>query len=247
MSNRYLLSQPVGYMKTVCDIKIASKVSDVEWDKLRVLAQTIATKFLDTEDRYELQDPERFHSKWPKISERYPNSWVLVRYLKMYLLRRVYKKRSIDRKVRRMREIRALQEPRYRRTIQDTASSSTASSSTTSSSNTSRSRSRKSETLASSNISYASSSTNNSDMLTSPSLVQSSPTVFQFLQSTKPSLVKLIPQFMAAGIYDETLEDFFTWPAKAQYDFLLKTFNGRMNALELGALVIALETNRRVP
>ncbi|OJA18423.1 hypothetical protein AZE42_06980 [Rhizopogon vesiculosus] len=193
-------------------VLIHSKSRRLTWEE-KVFVQTIATKFLDTEDRYELQDPERvrlfyktFHSKWPGISERYSNSWVIVRYLKMYLLRRVYKKRSIDRKVRRMFEIRALlQEPRHRRTIQDTASSS----------NTSRSR--KSETLASSNISD--SSTNNYDMLASPSLVQSSPTVFQFLQSTKPSLVKLVPQFMAAGIYDETPEDFFTWPARLNTTF----------------------------
>jgi hypothetical protein len=40
------------------------------------------------------------------------------------------------------------------------------------------------------------------------SLVQSSPTIFQFLQSTQPSLAKLVPGFIAAAIYDHNLADF---------------------------------------
>jgi len=74
---------------------------------------------------------------------------------------------------------------------------------------------------------------------------QVSPIVFQFLQSVKPSLEKLAPDFLAAGIYDAShLEDFVAWPGKSQSDFLLKTMGGGVNALELGALLIALENRR---
>jgi hypothetical protein len=60
-----------------------------------------------------------------------------------------------------------------------------------------------------------------------------------------PSLVKLVPDFLSAGIYDQShLEDFFTWPEKAQRNFLLKTFTGKVNALELGAMLIALNSRR---
>ncbi|KAG1891176.1 hypothetical protein F4604DRAFT_1913991 [Suillus subluteus] len=246
-----------------------------QWQRLRTLVIDAAARFLNIQDRYEHQDPEMVrlfyqavHATWPEVSAKYPNSWVLVRYLKIYLLKRVYRKRWYDRKVARERAgSQARQQPRRLRT-KNTNRSSVRQLDTGASQACVASRTRRratacdrpaspsgSEITASPTIHcspvIASQHSGSSSSLASAhshnvAPVQSSRAVFHFLDSMTPSLVKLVPDFLSAGIYDQNhLEDFFTWPEKAQRNFLLKTFIGRMNALELGTMLIALNSERR--
>lgn len=248
-----------------------------QWQRLRALVVDAAAKFLNTQDRYEHQDPEMVrlfyqtvHATWPEVAEKYPNSWVLVWYLKIYLLKRVYRKAWYDRKVARERaSSQARQQPRRLCTKNTNRLLSVrqlgASASQACACVTTRTRRRAtacdrptstsgpeitaSPTMHCSPVIASQHSGNSSSLASTHSYnvipVQNSPAVFQFLDSMTPSLVKLVPDFISAGIYDQNrLEDFFTWPEKAQRNFLLKTFIGRMNALELGTILVALNSTR---
>lgn len=225
----------------------------------------------------------QIHATWPEVAAKYPNSWVLVWYLKIYLLKRVYRKRWSDKVARERGSSQARQQPRSLRTrvcsvfciikyldSQNTPQSTNRSFcqiDTGASQACVAMRTRRRTTaydrltspsgpeIRASPAMYCSSATlsQNSGSPSSPASahshsvvpVQSSRAVFRFLDSMSPSLVKLVPDFLSAGIYDQShLEDFFTWPEKAQRNFLLKTFIGKMNALELGAMLIALNSRR---
>ncbi|KAG2041650.1 hypothetical protein BDR03DRAFT_670927 [Suillus americanus] len=269
------VSQPARQCKDVKDVKMASKMDPRQWQRLRALVMDAAARFLDIQDRYEHQDPEMVrlfyqavHATWPEVAEKYPNSWALVWYLKIYLLKRVYRKRWYDRKIARERAAsQARQQPRRLRT-KNTNQSSVRQLDTGASQACVAMRTRRraaacdgpaslsgpeitaSPTMHCSPV-IASQHCGSSSSLASAHShgvvpVQSSHAVFRFLDSMTPSLVKLVPDFLSAGIYDQNhLEDFFTWPEKAQRNFLLKTFIGRMNALELGTMLIALNSRRR--
>jgi hypothetical protein len=150
-----IISQPARPCKAVQDVKIASKMNPRQWQRLRVRAITIseylitdfeekalvidaAARFLNTQDRYEHQDPEmvrlfyqavsfnrvlcciasllhplsQVHATWPEVAAKYPNSWVLVWYLKIYLLKRVYRKRWSEKVARERASSQARQQPR---------------------------------------------------------------------------------------------------------------------------------------
>lgn len=205
------------------------------------------------------------HTTWPEVAAKYPNSWVLVWYLKIYLLKRVYRKRWSDKVARERAGSQARQQPRRLCTRNTNRSFRQIDTSASQACVAMRTRRRTTayDRLASpsgpeiraSPAMYCSSVTvsQNSGSPSSPASahshsvvpVQSSRAVFRFLDSMSPSLVKLVPDFLSAGIYDQShLEDFFTWPEKAQRNFLLKTFTGKMNALELGAMLIALNSRR---
>ncbi|KAG0699672.1 hypothetical protein DFH29DRAFT_38589 [Suillus ampliporus] len=282
---------PVRKSIGVRGIKEASKMNERDWQRLRTLVMAIAAEFLNTQDKYEHQDPEMvrlfyqtFHSEWPEVVDRYQMSWVLVRYLKVYLMKRVYRKRWSDKVARERIAMQVQQQAQHhciqvcsalciarlldsQNALQDTGSLSvrhcntstanhgvaTAVSRRATTYDESRSPSGSGmlrppaiprSTVIAPQHSGSSSSPASSHSHSAP--VQRSETVFQFLQSTTPSLVKFVPEFLSAGIYDQNhLEDFLTWPKEAQHNFLLKTF--RMNALELGALLMALNSRRRGP
>ncbi|KAG1827130.1 uncharacterized protein BJ212DRAFT_32956 [Suillus subaureus] len=269
------ISQPARQCKDVQDVKMASKMDSRQWQRLRALVIDSAARFLNIQDRYEHQDPEMVrlfyqavHATWPEVAEKYPNSWVLVWYLRIYLLKRVYRKHWYERKIARERAgSQVRQQPRRLRT-KNTNRLSVRQLNTAASQACVATRTRKRATardrhafpsgpeITASPTMHCSPviAPQRSGSLSSPASahshgvlpVQSSHAVFQFLNSMTPSLVKLVPDFLSAGIYDQNhLEDFFTWPEKAQRNFLLKTFIGRMNALELGTMLIALNSRRR--
>lgn len=270
----FSISQPARRCKAVQDVKIASKMDPRQWKRLRGLVIDAAAKFLNTQDRYEHQDPEMvrlfyqaIHATWPEVAAKYPNSWVLVWYLKIYLLKRVYRKRWSDKVARERAGSQARQQPRRLRT-ESTNRSSVRQLDTRASQACVAMRTRRRATACDQPASPSepeitaspamhcssviaprhsgSSSSPASAHLHSLVPVQGSCAVFRFLDSMTPSLVKLVPDFLSAGIYDQNhLEDFFAWPEKAQRNFLLKTFIGRMNALELGTMLIALNSRRR--
>ncbi|KAG1754601.1 hypothetical protein EDB19DRAFT_1667263 [Suillus lakei] len=268
-----LISQPVRRCSAVRDVKTASKMDPLQWKRLRALVIDTAARFLDTDDRYEHQDPEMVrlfyqtvHAKWPEVAKRYPNSWVLVRYLRIYLLKRVSRKRWSD-KIARERADGQAQQPPKRLHIQNSDRSSVRCLDISVPQDGVATRTRRRATVCDRSVSPS-----GPEITTSPAIhhstaiaaqhrgsssspasahsqsvvpVRSSHAAFQFLDSMTPSLVKLVPDFLSAGIYHQNhLEDFFTWPEKAQRNFLLKTFTGRMNALELGAMLIALNSRR---
>ncbi|KAG2157260.1 hypothetical protein DEU56DRAFT_11563 [Suillus clintonianus] len=288
MSNLVLVSQPTRECKAVYDVKIASKMDQRQWQRLRSLVIEMAARFLNTRDIYEHQDPEmvrlfyqsvsfnlifccpasllcllsQVHTKWPEVAEYYPNSWVLVRYLKIYLSKRVSRKRWADKVAREKAVEQAIQRsgrPRVQNTdlsfvrhLNTRASRATAVSrrkATARGGSTFPSGPEIMTPLAVHRSAAIAPQHNGSSPASAHSQnvpVQSSHAVFQFLDSTTPSLVKLVPDFLFAGIDDQNhLNDFFTWPEKAQRNFLLKTFSGKMNALELGAMLIALNSRRR--
>ncbi|KAG2756069.1 hypothetical protein P692DRAFT_20715490 [Suillus brevipes Sb2] len=268
-----IISQPARPCKAVQDVKIASKMNPRQWQRLRALVIDAAARFLNTQDRYEHQDPEMVrlfyqavHATWPEVAAKYPNSWVLVWYLKIYLLKRVYRKRWSEKVARERASSQARQQPRRLRVAIntnrsfcqiDTGASQACVAMRTRRRTTAYDRlvSPSGPEIRASPAMYCSSVTlsQNSGSPSSPASahshsvvpVQSSRAVFRFLDSMSPSLVKLVPDFLSAGIYDQShLEDFFTWPEKAQRNFLLKTFTGKVNALELGAMLIALNSRR---
>lgn len=268
----FFISQPARPCKAVQDVKMASKMNPRQWQRLRALVIDAAARFLNTQDKYEHQDPEMVrlfyqavHATWPEVAAKYPNSWVLVWYLKIYLSKRVYRKRWSDKVARERASSQARQQPRRLRTR--TTNRSFRQTDTSASQACVAMRTRRKTTaydrpappsgpeIRASPAMHCSSVTlsQNSGSPSSPASahshsvvpVQSSRAVFRFLDTMSPSLVKLAPDFLSAGIYDQShLEDFFTWPEKAQRNFLLKTFTGKMNALELGAMLIALNSRR---
>ncbi|KAG2078157.1 hypothetical protein BDR04DRAFT_451701 [Suillus decipiens] len=202
------------------------------------------------------------HAIWPEVAAKYPNSWVLVWYLKIYLLKRVYRKRWSDKVARERAASQARQRPSHR--IKNTNRSSVFQLDTGASQACGTMRTRRRAIACDRPASPSGPEfTVSRAMHRSPVIASqlggspSSPAsthmysegtraVFRFLNSTTPSLVKLVPDFLSAGIYDQNhLEDFFTWPEKAQRNFLLKTFIGKMNSLEMGAILIALNSRRR--
>lgn len=268
-ANLVLVSQPTRECKAVYDVRIASKMDQRQWQRLRSLVIEMAARFLNTRDIYEHQDPEMVrlfyqsvHTKWPEVAEYYPNSWVLVRYLKIYLSKRVSRKRWAD-KVAREKAVEQAIQRSGRPRVQNTDLSFVRHLNTRASRATAVSRrkatARGGSTFPSGPEIMTPLAVHRSAVIapqhsgSSPAPahsqnvpVQSSHAVFQFLDSTTPSLVKLVPDFLFAGIDDQNhLNDFFTWPEKAQRNFLLKTFSGKMNALELGAMLIALNSRRR--
>lgn len=220
------------------------------------------------------------HATWPEVATKYPNSWVLVWYLRIYLLKRVYRKRWSDKIAR---ERAASQLRRLRTKVCSVLCITRQLDSENTPQNTNQPSVRQVDTGASqARVSKRTRgrsitcdrpvSPSGPEITVSPAMqcsaviahqhsgsssspasaqshsivpIQSSHAVFRFLDSMTPSLVKLVPDFLSAGIYDQShLEDFFTWPEKAQRTFLLKTFVGKMNALELGAMLIALNCRR---
>jgi len=265
----FFISQPARRCKDVREVKLASRMNSWQWQRLRALVIDGAARFLNTQCRYEHQDPEMVrlfyqavHATWPEVATKYPNSWVLVWYLRIYLLKRVYRKRWSD-KIARERAASQLRRLRTKNTNQPSVRQVDTGASQARVSKRTRGRAITCDRPVSPSgpeitVSPAmqcsaviahqhSGSSSSPASAQSHSIVpiQSSHAVFRFLDSMTPSLVKLVPDFLSAGIYDQShLEDFFTWPEKAQRTFLLKTFVGKMNALELGAMLIALNCRR---
>lgn len=205
------------------------------------------------------------HATWPEVAAKYPNSWVLVWYLKIYLLKRVYRKRWSD-KVAREKKASSQVRQRSSQRIKNANRSSAFQLDTGAAQARRTTRARRRTTVChrpaspsgpeftvSSPMhrspvvaSHVSGNSSSPASAHSYSVVpQSSRAVFRFLNSMTPSLVKLVPDFLSAGIYDQNhLEDFLTWPEKAQRNFLLKTFIGKTNSLEMGAILIALNSRR---